>query len=128
MMACYALVLKLLFPYFTRKIFFRFRINFFLFIIGHYNPLIRLIDLVTHTTNVMCVNFIHKWRNLQFKVDSERQIFGETFHGNFIYSQGFCQHLLRGNSRKILLFWVQTQYLATRLESICHANFIGVHQ
>ena len=42
------------------------------YIIGHYNPSVRIIDLVSHTTNVVCVNFIHKWRDLQFKVDSER--------------------------------------------------------
>ena len=26
-------------------------------------------SLVAHTTYVVCVNFIHKWRELQFKVD-----------------------------------------------------------
>ena len=40
-----------------------------------------MIDLVSHTTYVVYVNFIHKWLDLQFKVDSERLIFGETFHG-----------------------------------------------
>ena len=44
-------------------------------IIGHYNPSVRIIDLVSHTTYVLCVNFIHMWGDLQFKVDSERQIF-----------------------------------------------------
>ena len=39
----------------------------------------------------VCVNYIYKWRDLQFKVDFERQIFWETFNGNFIYSQSFCQ-------------------------------------
>ena len=27
----------------------------------------------------VCVNFIHKWRNLEFKVDSEQQIFEKLF-------------------------------------------------
>ena len=36
------------------------------YIIGHYNPSVRIIDLVSHTTYVVCVNFIHKWRDLQF--------------------------------------------------------------
>ena len=67
---------------------------------GHYSPSVRIIDLVSHTIYVVCVNFIHKRRNLQFKVDSQRQIFWETFYGNFIYSQSFCQNLLRGNSRR----------------------------
>ena len=45
------------------------------YIIDHYNPSVRIIDLVSHTNYVVCVNFIYKWRDLQFKVDSERQIF-----------------------------------------------------
>ena len=55
------------------------------YIIGHYNPSVRIIELVSHTTYVVCANFIHKWRDLQFKVDSERQIFWEIFQGNCIY-------------------------------------------
>ena len=70
------------------------------YIIGHYNPSVRIIDLVSHTTYVVCVNFIHKWRDLQLKVDSERQIFWETFHGNFIYSQSFCQKSAERKSPK----------------------------
>ena len=34
------------------------------YIIGHYNPSVRIIDLVSQ-----CVNFTHKWRDLQFKVE-----------------------------------------------------------
>ena len=45
------------------------------YIIGHYNPSVRIIDQVSHTTYVVCITFIHKWRALHFKVDSERQIF-----------------------------------------------------
>ena len=33
----------------------------------YYNPSVRIIDLVSHTTYIVCVNFIHKWRDLQFK-------------------------------------------------------------
>ena len=39
------------------------------YIIDHYNPSVRIIDLVFHTIYFVCVNFIHKWRDLQFKVD-----------------------------------------------------------
>ena len=42
------------------------------YIIVHYNPSVRIIDPVFHTTYVKCVIYIHKWRDLQFKVDSER--------------------------------------------------------
>ena len=51
-------------------------------IFGHYNPSVRIINLGSHTTYVVFVNFIHKWRDLKFKVDFERQIFWETFQGN----------------------------------------------
>ena len=56
------------------------------YIIDYYNPSVGIIDLVSHTTYVECVNFIHKWRDLQFKATDMWQIFWETFHGNFICS------------------------------------------
>ena len=77
------------------------------YIIGHFNPSVRIIDLVSHTTNVVCANFIHKWWDLQFTVDSERQIFWETFHGNFIYSQSFCQKSAeRKSPKKYFLYFI----------------------
>ena len=39
------------------------------YIIGHYNPSIRFIELVSHTIYVVRVNFIEKCRDLQFEVD-----------------------------------------------------------
>ena len=36
------------------------------YIIGHYNPSVRIIDLVSYATYFVRVNFIHKWRDLQF--------------------------------------------------------------
>ena len=65
-----------------------------IYIIGHYNSSVGIIDLISHTTYVVCVNFIHKWRDVQFKVDCERQIFWETFHDRV-----FARNLLRGNRR-----------------------------
>ena len=79
------------------------------YIIGHYNPSVRIIHLVSHSTYVVCVNFIHKWRDLQFKVNSERQNFWETFDGNFI----FARNLLRGNRRRntfCISFWCLAWY------------------
>ena len=43
--------------------------------------------LASHTIYVVCVNFIHKWRNLPLKVDSERQIFEKLFKAISFYSQ-----------------------------------------
>ena len=39
-------------------------------------------------------NFTYEWRDLQFKVGSERQIFEKPFHVNFIHSQSFFWHKL----------------------------------
>ena len=48
----------------------------------------------------MCVNFIHKWRGLQFKVDSERQIFEKLFMAILFTLRDFAKNLLRGNRRR----------------------------
>ena len=79
-------------------------------IINHYNPSVRIIDLVSHITYVVCVNFIHKWQNLQFKVVSERQIFWETFHCSFNLLSEFSPEICweEGNRRRNtfrILFW-----------------------
>ena len=77
------------------------------YIIGHYNPSVRIIDLVSHIIYVVYVNFIHKWRDLRFKVDSKRQIFWKTFHGSFIYSQSFCHESAeRKSPKKYFLYFV----------------------
>ena len=62
--------------------------------------------------------FIREWHNLQFNVDSERQIFEKHFHDKFIYSQSFWG---RGNRRRKFLFcfdvWPGIRTLALRLMS-----------
>ena len=58
--------------------------------------------LVSHTTHVVCVNFISEWREVHFNVDSERGIFEKLFHGRFIYSQSVCQKLFH------ISFWCPT--------------------
>ena len=74
------------------------------YIIGHYNPSVWIIDLVSHTTYVVCVNFIHKWRDLQFKVDSERHIIWETFHGNFYWLSEFLPEICWEEIAEEILF------------------------
>ena len=75
--------------------------------IGHWKPSVRFIDLVSHTTYVVCVNFIPKCQDLQFKVDSERQFFWENFHGICIYSHSFCKKSAKRNSsKKYFLYFV----------------------
>ena len=75
---------------------------------GHYNPSVRIIDLVSHTTYIVCVNFIHKWLDLQFKVDSERQIFFEKLFMAILFtSQIFFQKSAeRKSPKKYLSYFV----------------------
>ena len=48
-------------------------------------------DLACHITYVVCVNFIHECRDLQFKVDFEQWILEKLFMAILFYSQSFCQ-------------------------------------
>ena len=48
-------------------------------IVGHYNPSVRIIDLFSHTTHVVCINFKRKRQDLQFNGDSEQQVFEKLF-------------------------------------------------
>ena len=71
-------------------------IHTYIHVIGHYNPSIRITDIVSHTTYVVCVNFIPK-----FKVDSERQKL-------FMAILFALRHLLKGNRLRNtfrILFW-----------------------
>ena len=49
-------------------------------------------DLVSHTTYVVCVNIIHKWRDPQFEVASEQQ---KLFMAILFILRGFARNLLR---------------------------------
>ena len=50
---------------------------------------------------MLCVLiFIHKWRDPQFKVDSERQIFEKLFMAVSITVRVFDRNLLKGNRRR----------------------------
>ena len=78
------------------------------YIIGRYNPSARIIDRVSHNIYIVCVNLIHKWRDLQFKVNSERQIFEKLFMAILFTLRVFARNLLKGNRRRntfSILFW-----------------------
>ena len=70
------------------------------YIIGHYNPSARIIDLVSHTTYVVCVHFIHKWRDLNSTPND--RFFEKLFMAILFTLRVFARNLLRGNRRKIL--------------------------
>ena len=77
------------------------------YIIGYYNPSVRIIDLVSHTTYVVKnVNFINKQRELQFKVDCELQIFFEKlFMASLFTVTSFCQKSAERKSPKKYFFF-----------------------
>ena len=64
------------------------------YIIGHYCPSVRIINLAFHNTYIVCVNFIDKWRDLHFKVDSERQIFEKHFLAILFTLRVFAEEIL----------------------------------
>ena len=63
------------------------------YIIDHYKPSVRIIDLDAHSTYVVGVNFINKWLDLQFKVESERQIFFKKFSWQFYLLSEFLPEI-----------------------------------
>ena len=56
---------------------------------GPYKPPVRCATQFLKTPMLYCVYFIHKKRGMQFKVDSERQIFEKTISGNFLFTLSF---------------------------------------
>ena len=69
-------------------------------------PISQVYDLASHSTYVVCVNFIH-----EFKVDSERQIFEKLFMAILIILRVFASNLLKGRCRRyifIFSFWCLT--------------------
>ena len=69
-------------------------------IIGHYNPSVRTIDLVSRTTYVVCVNFIHKWRDLHLKSIPNEGFLEKLFMAILFILRVFARSLLRRNRRR----------------------------
>ena len=96
--------------------------NIHTYIIGHFNPSIRIIDLASQTTYVACVNFLHKLREIQFKVDSKRQILRD-FSWQFYLLSEFLPQICRKEIAEKILFvfcfdvWPGARTLALHLIS-----------
>ena len=80
--------------------------------IGHHKFSIRIIDLVSHTTYVVCVNFIHKWLDLQFLKSTPNDRFLEKLFMAILFAlRVFAGNLLRGNRQRNIfriLVWCLT--------------------
>ena len=65
------------------------------YIIGHYNPSFRIIDLASHTAHVLCVHFIREWR------DFRTTDFVEKLFITILFTlRVFARNLLSGNRRR----------------------------
>ena len=60
---------------------------------------------ISHTTYVLCFNYIHGWWDLQFKVDSERQIFEKLFVAFLFTLRVFARRLMKGIFFNISFSW-----------------------
>ena len=54
------------------------------YIIGHYNPTVKIIDLYSHTTSTVCINFNMNGRTYSLK---------STFHDNFYLLPEFLSEI-----------------------------------
>ena len=57
-------------------------------------------DLASDITYGVCVNFIHEWRDLQFKVDFNREVFEKLFTTILFILRVFCQKSAERKSPK----------------------------
>ena len=57
---------------------------------GPLQPFSQDFGLASHTTHVLCVNIIHKWRDLAFNVESERQKHKKLSMA-ILFTLNFCQ-------------------------------------
>ena len=66
-------------------------------------------SLASHINHVVCVNFICEWRDLQFNIDSWRQIFWETFSWQVYFLSEFlpetCWEEVAEEIFSYFIFW-----------------------
>ena len=69
--------------------------------------------------HIKWVNFIREWRDLQFKVDSERHI---SFMSNLFARRVFARNLLVGSHRRIFFFIISFWRLIWGLSRVLTSN------
>ena len=90
--------------------------------IGHYNPFSQDYDIVSHTTYVVCVNFIRESWELQFNVDPEWQIFWEA-----VFIEFKAQSSQWKRPKKARQAWSNMKVLLTvfiNFNDVVHHNFL----
>ena len=77
-------------------------------IIGHYNRSVRIIDLVSHTTYVVCVNFLYIIGGTYSLKSTPNDRFEKLFMAILFILRVFARNLLRGNRQRNIFrisFW-----------------------
>ena len=69
------------------------------YIVCYYNSSVRIMDLVCHTTYVVCVNFIQTWA-YSLKTSPNDKFFKKLFMAILLAFRVFTRNLLRGNQRR----------------------------
>ena len=99
------------------------------YIIGHYKPSVRIIDLVSHITYVVCVNFIHKRYSL--KSAPNYRFFKKLFMASLFTLRVFVRNRRRTTFRIVLIsglrlepwdFVQQANTLPTRSLRLVYSN------
>ena len=71
------------------------------YVIDHYNPSVRITAQLLTPLMLCALICIHQRRDLEFNVDSERQIFEKLFHGRLI-TDSFCQKFAERTTAQLL--------------------------
>ena len=88
------------------------------YIIGHYNSSVRIIDLVSHTTYVVCVNFYTQVAGpTSLESTPNDRFFEKLFMAVLFTLRIFARNLLRGNRRRNICFSYFVLMLNLRDES-----------
>ena len=98
-------------------------------ILHDFNPVVDYKPSVKITTQAL-IPYIYEWLYLQFKINSERQIFGETCHGNFILFAEFLPEICWEEGAEEIICYISfswrclTNTLSTRPWRVLNYAFI----
>ena len=80
------------------------------YIIGHYNSSVRIIDLVSHTTYVVYVNFFISGGTYNLKSTPNDRLFEKLFMTILFTFRVFCQKSAERKSPKKYLFFFHVSF------------------
>ena len=72
----------------------------------HYYPSVRIMKLLSTTTNVVCVNFMDEWSNLGLKSSASNSFFGKLSMAILCHSSEFLPKILREKVTEEIFFHI----------------------